>query len=96
MLGTIEGSLEWSPPGIYEWDSEGLKKQKLLEMKYNIKEGDKLWATVAFTKSVSNGIKVDIFNWNSEGIILGISDDETLVLYYSTILGVYNYFKLLE
>ena len=85
-----------SLPVLYEWDSEVLNKQKLLELKYKINEGDKLWSTVAITESVSDGIKVENSNWNSEGIILGISDDKTLVLYYSTILGVYNFCKIVE
>ena len=43
-------------------------------MKDNIDEGDKIWTTIASPGSVYNGIMLDSFNWNSEGIILGLSD----------------------
>ena len=43
-------------------------------MKDNIDEGDKIWTTIASPGSVYNGIMLESFNWNSEGIILGLSD----------------------
>ena len=46
------------------------------------------------TESVSDDIMVDIINWNSEDIILGISYYATLGLYDNTILGVADYSKL--
>ena len=43
---------------------------------------------MASTEYVSDGISVDSFNWNYEGIILGISDYVTLGLSDNKMLGV--------
>ena len=51
---------------------------------------------MAFPESVSDRIRVERFKWSSEGILLGISDNETLGLYDSKIIGVTYYFKLVE
>ena len=42
MLGPIEGSIECSSLGLFEWDSEGVKEQPLLGLEDNIKEGDEV------------------------------------------------------
>ena len=42
----IEGFLEFSLPGIYEWSTEGDKDRTLLGLKYNVRYGDKIWTTV--------------------------------------------------
>ena len=65
-------------------------------MKDKFKEGDKLWTTVDSTESFSDIIRVDIFIWNSEGIIIGISDCFKLGLYDHTVLGVNDSYKLGE
>ena len=48
---------------------------------------------MAFTEFVSDIIRVGRFNWNSEGILLRISDSSKLGLYDNTILGVDDYYK---
>ena len=90
MLDTIEGSLECSSPGTFEWYYEVVKELHLLRFKDNIKGDNKLWNTVAYTESVSYVIRVDSSNWKSEVIQLGISDDETLVLSDNIIHGIAN------
>ena len=65
-------------------------------MKYNIKEGDKLWTTVTRTESVSDGIRLDRLNWSSECIILEIYDDATIGLSENIMIGVADYSKLVE
>ena len=57
-----------------------MKELCLLGLIDNNKEGDKLWSTVAYNESFSDGIKVEIFNWNFEGILLKKPDDATLGL----------------
>ena len=47
---------------MFERYSEGVKEQPLLELKDNIKEGDKLRTTVVYYESISDGIRVDRFN----------------------------------
>ena len=91
MLGIIEGSLECSPPGTFEWYYEVVKERHLIGFKDNIKEDDNLWNTVAYTESVSYVIRVDSSNWNSEFIRLGISDNETLGLSDNIIHGIANH-----
>ena len=90
MLGIIEGSLECSSPGTFEWYYEVVKELHLLRFKDNIKGDNKLWNTVAYTESVSYVIRVDSSNWKSEVIQLGISDDEKLVLSDNIIHGIAN------
>ena len=96
MLGIIEDSLEYSSLGLFEWYYEEVKKQTLLGLKNRFKEGDQLWTTVDSTESVSDIIRVDIFIWNSEGNIIGISDSLKLELYDHTVLGVNDSYKLGE
>ena len=60
-------------------------------MQDSIKEDDKLWTTLASNESFSDVIRVDKSNWNSEFILLGISDDETLGLSDNIIHGIANH-----
>ena len=46
---------------------------------------------MASTESLSDVIRVDNSNWNSEVILLGISDDETLGLSDNIINGIANH-----
>ena len=71
-----------------------MKEQPLLQFKYNIREGGKLWNIVAYPESISGGIRVNILNWNYYRILLGISDDATLGLYDNKMLGVADSSKL--
>ena len=52
--------------------------------------------SVLYTEYISDSISVDIFNWNSEGILLRISDCFKLGLYGNIMLGVDNFYKLRE
>ena len=63
MLGPIEGSIEFSLFGIFEWYSEIVKELPWLVLKDSIEEVYKMWTSATSLKSVSNGIRVDIFNW---------------------------------
>ena len=94
MLGLIEVSLEWSSLVIFEWHSKAVKELPLLVLWDNINEGDKILTTVDSPEPVSDEIRVDSFNWNSEGVLLGISDDATIGLFYNKILGFADFFKL--
>ena len=96
MLGPIEGTLECRSLETFEQDSEGVKEWRLLGIHDNIRESHKLWFTEAYHESFSYLISVDSFNWKSECILLGISDDETLGLSDNKMLGVAKYFKLIE
>ena len=62
-------------------------------MKDNIKEYGKLWTTLASTEYISHGMIIESFNWNYDVIIIGMSDDTTLVLSENTILGVADSYK---
>ena len=73
-----------------------MKEQTLLGLKNNIDEGDKLWTKMAYPDSVSDDIMVEIFNWISRDILLGIYDYSKLGLSDNTMLVVANYFKLGE
>ena len=64
IVGPTGDSIEFKSLGIFEWDFSVVKEWRLLEMKDNIKEGDKLLPTVAFPESVYDGINVEILNWN--------------------------------
>ena len=52
--------------------------------------------SVLYTESISDSISVDRFNWNSEGILLRISDCFKLGLYGNIMLGVDDFYKLRE
>ena len=80
MLGPIEVSIEFSSLGKMDGDPILVKEWPLFWFKDNIEESDKLLNTAAYTESISDGIRVDIFKWNSEGIIIGLYDDATLCL----------------
>ena len=63
-------------------------------MKDNIKYGDKLLKAVGSIDSISDGIRVDKSDKNIEGFAVGTSDDATLGLFDSNILGVADSSKL--
>ena len=59
-------------------------------------KGDKLWTTVVSREFLSDRIRVDSLNWNSEGILLRISDSSKIGLYDIKMLDVDDYYKLRE
>ena len=58
--------------------------------------GDKLWTTVDYYESVSDGIRVDSFNLNSEVVLLGLSDYSKLGLSNIQMLVVADSSKLIK
>ena len=93
MLCSIEVSFECSSLVTFEWYSELVKEWPLLVLWGNINEGDKILTTVLSPEFVSGVVRVDSFNWISEGVLLGISDDETLGLSYNKMFGFADSFK---
>ena len=96
MLGSNEVNIEWSSLVIFGWDYEISKEPLLLELKDNIMEGDKLWLLVGYSESICDGIRVGIFNKNSEVILLEISDSSKLSLSNNAMVGVIDFSRLGE
>ena len=63
-------------------------------MKDNIKYGDKLWNTVGSLDSISDCIRVDNSDGNTEGFQVGTYDDVTLDKFDSNMIGVADSYKL--
>ena len=76
-----------------EVDYEVVKEWTLPVLKDNIKEYGKLWTTLAATEYISDSMRIESFNWKYDVIIIGMSDDTTLVLSENTILGVADSYK---
>ena len=55
-----------------------------------------LWTIGGYPDSVSDGIRLDKYDGNSEGFIVGTSDGETPGLIENTILGVSDSSKLVK
>ena len=63
-------------------------------MKYIIKDGDKKWSAVSYIEQKCDVIKVDTFNGNSEGFLVGTNDFELIGWLYTTMIGVSDSFKV--
>ena len=55
-------------------------------MKYIIKDGDKQWTAVSNMEVKYDVIKVDKFNGNIEGFLVGTSDFELIGLIYTKMI----------
>ena len=95
MHGPIWGILECTSLGIFEGDYGLVKEPTLLELKDNIKGVNKIWTTVAYYESVSDSIRVDMFNKNYDVILLVIYDSSKLSLSDNTMIGVADSSKLI-
>ena len=73
-----------------------MKEQPLLYLKDTNKEGDRVWTTMASNDSVSDIIRVETSDGNSEDNLRRISDDVTLGLSNNTMIGVDDSYKLGE
>ena len=63
-------------------------------MKDNIKGGDKLWNIVGSIDYISDGIRVENSDKNTEDFSVGTFDDATLGIFDSKMLGVADYSKM--
>ena len=96
ILVHVEGFLYCSLLGISEWSPEGDKDIPLLGLKYNIRYGDKILTTVGNHNLIFEVINEYNADGNSEGLIIGLKEDVTFVLFVSTMIGLAGFSKLGE
>ena len=96
MLLYIESFTECSLLGLYEWSLEVDKFVYLLGLKYNIRDGDKLWTAVETPEPICDVINEEKSDGNSEGLKFGLTEGVTLIRFDITILGPDDFSKLGE